>query len=187
MATEPSHTAFDKVQFEQLFKSHFAFLCNFAGQYVEDRDTAQDICQKVFIRLWEKREEMDPKQSIKSYLFTSVKNRCLNHIRDQQKYRSKVLDLDCGDIDFAQEDTDALATEELKQRIEAALAKLPDKCRLVFEMSRYQQKKYKEIAEELDIAQKTVEAHMSKAIKTLRTELKDYYFLALLLLEAGML
>lgn len=181
MPAPSGHSALDRPAFEQLFKSHFAYLCHFAGQYVQDRDAAQDICQQVFIRLWEKREEMDPNQSIPSYLFTAVKNRCLNHLRDTKKYRSKILDLDCGDLDFSREDQDLLAAEELQRRIEEALASLPDKCRAVFERSRYRQMKYQEIAEELDISPKTVEAHMSKALKTLREALSDYE-LGLLLL-----
>jgi RNA polymerase sigma-70 factor (ECF subfamily) len=174
MPNRPPRQALTRQDFEALFKEHFAFLCNFAQQYVHDGDTAQDICQRVFIRLWEKREEMDPHKSIQSYLFTAVKNRCLNHLRDNKKYRSKVLDLDCGDIDFSREDTDQLATDELRARIQEALNDLPEKCRMVFEMSRFQQMKYQEIADELDISQKTVEAHISKALKSLKEALKDY-------------
>ncbi len=174
MPDRREHTALDQPEFERLFKTHFAHLCNFARQYVHDEDAAQDITQKVFIRLWEKRAEMDPQQSIKSYLFTAVRNRCLNYLRDNKKYRSQVLDLDCGEIDFSREDEDHLAAEDLRRRIEQALSTLPEKCRLVFEMSRYRQMKYQEIADELNIAPKTVEAHMSKALKTLRAALQDY-------------
>lgn len=172
----------DKTHFEQMFRMHFERLCSFARQYVADRDTAQDICQKVFISLWEKREEMDPDRAIASYLFTSVKNRCLNHIRDHKKYRSHLLDVECGDLEIGTAITeDHFAVEELQQRIDAALATLPPKCRQVFELSRYEQKKYKEIAAELDISQKTVEAHMSKAIKSLRDHLGDYLTVLILL------
>lgn len=181
MPSTSLHTAFGKVQFEALFKSHFPYLRNYAQQYVGDMDTAQDICQRVFIGLWEKRANIDPAQSVKSYLFTSVKNRCLNYLRDNQKYRSRILDLDCGDLDLFSEE-EPLALEELQNRINEALQDLPDKCRTVFEMSRYQGMKYKEIAEELGIAQKTVEAHMTKAMKSLRTQLKDYHLLILFLL-----
>ena len=181
MAKLPLNIDFDESQFEALFKSHFQYLCSFAQQYVGDGDTAQEITQKVFITLWEKRETLNPKMSIKSYLFTSVKNRCLNYIRDNKKYRSKILDLDCGDLDFSVEE-ELLVEEELKQKIEAALSTLPEKCRRVFEMSRYQGLKYKEIAEELGIAQKTVEAHMSKAMKILREYLKHYLMIILVLI-----
>ena len=170
----------DRSQFEQLFKSHFAHLCNFARQYVHDHDVAQDICQKVFIRLWEKRVDMDPDKSIKSYLFTAVKNRCLNYIRDHKKYRSKLLDVDCGDIEVAFEDDDHFAAEELETKINTVLANLPEKCRMVFEMSRNKELKYREIADQLNISQKTVEAHMTKAMKAFRSALKDYLTLILL-------
>ncbi len=181
MSGSSPYKPFDRSQFEKLFKESFQLLCNFAKQYVGDEDTAQDICQRVFITLWEKRNDVDLKKSIKSYLFTSVKNRCLNHIRDHKKFRSKVLDLDCGDFDLFTED-EHFVEEDLKDKIEKALEKLPAKCRMVFEMSRFQNMKYREIAEELDIAQKTVEAHMSKAMKMLREDLKGYYAIAMIIL-----
>jgi len=178
------HTIFTERQFEALFKLHFQYLCNFARQYVGDTDAAQEITQKVFITLWEKREEMDPKLAVKSYLFTSVKNRCLNFIRDNKTYRSKVLDLDCGEVVIGIEE-EYFEEEELKEQIREALASLPPTCRKVFEMSRFQQMKYKEISEELEISQKTVEAHMSKALKMLREALKQYLLILLLILGYG--
>ena len=183
MSEPSSYKPLDKTEFENLFKLHFQHLCRFATQYVIDADTAQDICQKIFINLWEKRAEVNPHKSLKSYLFTAVKNRCLNHIRDQKKFRSKVLDLDCANFNIV-EDTDQLAVEELQTKIEKALNALPEKCRLVFEMSRFRNMKYREIAEELDISQKTVEAHMSKAMKHLRESLGDYLF-AIFIVLAG--
>jgi RNA polymerase sigma-70 factor (ECF subfamily) len=148
-----------------------------------DADSAQDICQKVFIGLWEKRADMDMNKSIKSYLFTAVKNRCLNHIRDHKKYRSQLLDVDCGDLEFVSEDTDRFAEKELQDKIERVLDSLPPKCRQVFELSRYQDMKYREIAVELDISQKTVEAHMTKAMKIFRQALKDYGWSVILFLS----
>ena len=182
MTNLPVHTPLDKVQFERLFKEHFVHLCNFANQYVHDLDTAKDIVQKVFVSLWENRAGIDSRKSVASYLFTSVKNRSLNYIRDQKKYRSHTLDLDCGDFEIAISD-DEQDIQELKDRIKKALSTLPEKCRLVFEMSRYQQMKYREIAEELSISQKTVEAHMTKAMKSLRANLREYSPLLLFLLN----
>ncbi len=164
---------FDHQHFERLFKTHFVHLCNFAYQFVKDRDAAKDITQKVYINLWENRAKIDLKQAPKSYLFTSVRNRSINYLRDHKKYRSKVLDLDIHDLDKSMEEEE-LDLEELRSKIAAALETLPTKCRQVFEMSRYQEMKYKDIAEELDISQKTVEAHMSRALKGLRELLKDY-------------
>lgn len=182
MLNQKAPDKLDRAAFEELFKSHFVYLCNFAFQYVSDMDTAKDITQKIFVHLWENREKIKPEQSIKSYLFTSVKNRCLNHIRDHKKYRSRILDIDIHDIDVACEN-DHLAVEELQNKIDQALLQLPEKCRKVFELSRYQDKKYKEIAEILDISVKTVEAHMSRALKSLRTDLQDYLPLLILLID----
>ena len=177
------HKSLDKALFEQLFKSHFVHLCNFAHQYVSDTDSARDITQKVFLKLWENRATIDPQQSIQSYLFTSVKNRCLNHIRDQKKYRSRFLDVEMEDFEMNFEE-DAFALSELQDKIDEALDALPEKCRKVFEMSRFRDMKYQAIADELEVSVKTVEAHMSKALKSLRAHLKDYlYFLVLWLLE----
>ena len=182
MAFKKSNTGLTEPQFEKLFKEFFIPLSNFAKQYVQDLDTAKDITQKVFLTLWEKRSQMNPEQSIKSYLFTSVKNRSLNYIRDHKKYRSEVLDLDCGDINMMEEER-PLEMADVQARVEQALNELPEKCRKVFELSRFRGMKYKEIAEELQIAQKTVEAHMSKAMKSLRENLKDLGTWLLVVLE----
>ncbi len=181
MPNSNKHKKLDKPSFEQLFKTHFVHLCNFAYQFVKDTDSAKDICQKVFINLWENREKIDLQKSIQSYLFTSVRNRCLNYIRDQKKYRSQVLDLEIHDFEIPVEEDD-IALSELKDKVAAALNDLPEKCRLVFEMSRYENMKYKDIAEALDISVKTVEAHMSRALKGLRENLDDYHFVLLLIL-----
>lgn len=167
------HNQLSKQQFENLFRTHFQHLVNFATQYVNEQSIAEDICQKIFLTLWEKRDTINPNQSIKSYLFTAVRNKCLNHIRDHKKFRSTVLDLDCGEIDLA-EPTAVEADDALSLQVKHALEQLPQKCRQVFELSKFQNLKYKEIAEELDISVKTVEAHMGKALKTLRTLLKNY-------------
>ena len=163
----------DEVLYEQLFKSNYQYLVNFARQYVADDNSCEDIVQKVFIRLWEKRADIKTDQGIKAYLFTAVRNRSLNHLRDTKKYRSELLDINCAKADIAFE-ADHFAIEELEKKIAEALASLPEKCRLVFEMSRYQEMKYREIAEELSISTKTVEAHMSKALKGLKKHLEGY-------------
>jgi RNA polymerase sigma-70 factor, ECF subfamily len=173
-------TQLDQVAFEALFKSHFAQLCNFASGYVSDMDAARDICQNVFILLWKNREQINTDQNVRSYLFTSVKNRCLNYIRDQKKYRSRVLDVDIQDIDISFEEIE-LATDDLEIKIQKSLDALPEKCRQVFIMSRFEEKKYQEIAAALDISIKTVEAHMSRALRSLREDLKDHLYVLLLL------
>ncbi|HEB62680.1 MAG TPA: RNA polymerase sigma-70 factor [Bacteroidetes bacterium] len=182
MSDQDSHKIFDEAMFEQLFKTQFIKLCNYAVQFVYDMDTAKDITQKVFINLWEKRENINPQKSIQSYLFTSVRNRCFNYIRDNKKYHSEVLDFETVDIDHIT-DIDNISLKELEDKIDGILSTLPEKCRIAFEMSRFKGMKYKDIAEELGVSVKTVEAHISKALKSLREQLKGYELLLFILME----
>jgi RNA polymerase sigma-70 factor, ECF subfamily len=171
----------DELVFEQLFKTHFQHLFNFAFQYLPDEDIAKDITQNVFVKLWEHRTSIDTQKSVQSYLFTSVRNSCINHIRDHKKYNSRILDVELAEIESGIK-TDNYEYIELEQKINKILGSLPEKCRKVFEMSRFENKKYKEIAIELDISEKTVEAHMSKALKSLKEHLREYLISVLLIL-----
>ena len=155
MSPIKNNTKLDKDLFEQLFKEHFVYLTNFAIKYVYDTEIARDITQKVFINLWEKRNSIDLEKSIRSYLFTSVRNRCINYIRDNKKFRSEILDIDILDTEYSYETKD-IELKELEEKIDSILSSLPEKCRQVFVMSRYKNMKYKEIARELDISEKTV-------------------------------
>ena len=146
-----------------------------------DLDDAKEIVQDVFINLWNKRETISSEKSVKSYLFTSVKNRCFNFIRDNKKFRSNVLDIDIADYEVTFEN-DSFSEPELQTKINNAINKLPEKCRQVFKLSRIEELKYKEIADKLSISVKTVEAQMSKALKVLRKELKEYITVILLFL-----
>jgi RNA polymerase sigma-70 factor (ECF subfamily) len=129
--------------FEKLFKTHYDALCHFAMGYLKDRDSSEGIVQEVFVTFWHKRESVDPQKSVKSYLYTAVKNRCLNYIRDHEKFRSYVLDVEI-ELEVPAREEQPFEAEELKKRIEDALDKLPPRCREVFEMSRFEEKKYQE-------------------------------------------
>lgn len=168
------NTGLDKQSFEILFRTHFKGLTFFALEYVKDYEIAREIVQEVFVNLWEKRSSIDPEKSPKSYLGTSVRNRCLNYLRDQKKYYPDILEMESIGPDEEYSEMDKLITDELKAKIEEATRELPDKCKEVFLLSRFENKKYKEIAQELDISVKTVEAQMSKALKMMREKLADY-------------
>lgn len=180
-------TKLDKSGYEQLFRQHYAALCRYGLSIIGDADQSEDIVQQVFVKLWNKRSEMDMSRSLKSYLFTSVRNACINYIRDTKKFQSEILDIEIYANDVASGFTDGatnLLAGELEQRIRSAMNKLPEKSLEVFQMSRTENLKYKEIAEKLGVTVKTVEAHMSKALKMLREELKDYLvFLILAMLK----
>jgi len=177
-----SYNNINRQLFEQLFREHYNALCNFGMRYLHDTDSAQEIVQDVFINLWQKKETITSDKSVKSYLYTSVKNRCLNYIRDNKKFRSQYLDVEL-ELDIPFEDVDLFSESETQDKINTALGKLPEKCRQVFELSRFEELKYKEIAERLGISQKTVEIHMSKALKILRIELKDLLMILILIMH----
>jgi len=172
--------ALDKPAFEELFRSFFPGLVLFAQKYLPDQDTAKEIVHNVFINLWEKRENVDTSSSLKSYLFTSVYNRCLNHIRDQKKFDKDETHLQRLDSTEFADGTDRLEEQELEERIYDALQALPERCREVFTLSRFEGLKYSEIAEKLGISVKTVEAQMSKALRILREKLIDYLTIMIL-------
>jgi RNA polymerase sigma-70 factor (ECF subfamily) len=164
----------NKQSFELLFRENFTALSGFARKYVKDLDTAKEIAHDVFINLWEKRNEIDSEKPLRSYLFTSVRNRCLNYIRDQKKFdKTGNISENPGYSQLA-EDNDPLEIMELEERINLAIDSLPDKCREIFIMNRFRDLKYAGIAKELDISVKTVEAQMSRALKTLREKLAMY-------------
>lgn len=162
------------MSFEKIFKEYFIVLCSFAYKYLHDSDEAKDIVHQVYMNLWEKRNEIRINQSIRSYLYTSVHNRCLNHIRDNKKFVNDDYPNSRENLSPFIDSTDYLEIEELKTHIYKALHELPEGCRKVFTLSRYDGKKYKEIAQELGISIKTVETQMSKALKHMKTRLIKY-------------
>jgi RNA polymerase sigma-70 factor (ECF subfamily) len=180
------HDSILKQKFETLFREHFTGLCYFARKYTGDPDSAKEIVHSVFIRIWENRLQFDWEKPAKSYLFTSVYNRSLNLIRDNQKFinheEAAMQHLVTGESEFH----DNLETAELESLIKSALQRLPAKCREIFELSRFEGRKYAEIAELLHISVKTVEAQMSKALHSMKENLKDYLTLLLLLLIRNM-
>jgi RNA polymerase sigma-70 factor (ECF subfamily) len=164
----------DKNGFEILFRTHFKGLTFFALEYVKDYEAAREIVQEVFVNVWEKRKSVDLEKSPKSYLSTSVRNRCLNYLRDRKKYSPDILEMESIGSDEEYIELDELIGDELKNKIDKATGELPDKCREIFLLSRIENKKYKEIADELNISVKTVEAQMSKALKLMREKLADF-------------
>jgi RNA polymerase sigma-70 factor, ECF subfamily len=171
----------NEISFEQLFRSEYKGLCFFALRYVRDMEAAKEIVQDSFLSLWEKRESIDLEKSVKSYIATSIRNKCLNYLRHNKKYYHDLLpdDIQNGNLFF--ESNDLLMETELQARINKAINELPDKCREVFLLSRYDNLKYNEIAARLQISVKTVETQMSKALQLMRQRLSDYLALLLLL------
>lgn len=174
LTTNITFNQLDKKTFEQLFKSHFVALTAFAKKYVKDLDLSKEIVHDVFVNLWDKRETIDADKPIKSYLYTSVHNRCLNAIRDHKKFDTSEKTLKKADVAMSWNYEDNMDELELEEKINRSIAALPDKCKEAFVLSRFEQLKYNEIATKLDISVKTVESHISKALKILRENLSEY-------------
>lgn len=147
-------------------------------KYVGDLDEAKNLVHEAFIAVWEKFDSLPPETSFRSYLYTAVKNRSLNHVRD----RKKQVSMEQVPEDSLSENNDLLVARELEKEIELAIESLPEKCREVFEMSRKDGLKYAEISKKLDISVKTVEAQMSKALSVLRDRLGEYLAIILFIL-----
>jgi len=165
----------DEQAFELLFHKYFIRLCGFANKFLNDPDEAQEIVQEVFVKIWEGREKIDPEESLKSYIFKITQNLSLNRLQ-RKKIESKYTEIYklvyIEQHAFSAHDT--LMGLELEENIASAIRKLPTECRKVFQMSRVEGLKYREIAITLNISAKTVEAQMSKAFRILRLELSDY-------------
>ncbi|NJM15862.1 MAG: RNA polymerase sigma-70 factor [Bacteroidales bacterium] len=175
MSTEKNIAA-EKV-FEQTFKEYFTPLTLYARKFIFDIEVAKDIVHTIFHNLWEKQDEVDFSKPLKSYLFTSVHNRCLNHIRDNKKFSQAQQ----PDIESETSTYSLSHVNDLNLALKNALNALPERCREVFELSRFQELKYNEISDRLNVSVKTVEAQMTKALKILRLELKEFLPLILLI------
>jgi len=170
--------------FEMYFKSYYQSLCSYAWSYLKDTEEAEEVVQNTFVSMWEKRDTLNIQTSAKSYLYAMVRNACLNLIKHQkikQKYVGEELALATDGYESV---THEVSSRELEVRISNALETLPEQCRLVFKLSRFEELKYAEIAAHLNISVKTVENHMGKALRLMREQLKDYLPLIITTLTA---
>jgi len=145
-------------------------------KYTGDLDAAKNLVHEVFINLWERFDSLPQDTNYKSYCYTAVRNKSLNYIRDRKKF---VMIADVPDNQITVSDT-SLETSELQLKIEAAIASLPEKCRMVFELNRIEGLKYAEIAKKMNISIKTVEAQMSKALAVMKEHLSEFMTLIFL-------
>ena len=172
--TLENKSTLDKITFEQLFRDYFKPLTAFAKKYVGDIESAKEIVHEVFFNLWVKKETIDPTKAVKSYLYTSTYNRSLNFIRDNRKFDKNAKRETTPNSESIWNFTDHMVTLELEEKINKTINLMPEKCREVFLLSRFEGLKYSEIAEKLNISVKTVESQMSKALMVLRENLKEY-------------
>ena len=171
----------NRAAFEKLFKLHYAPLCAFANSMISDLDASEDLVQDLFFHLWEIKEELPAETAWKSYLFKAVQNRCFNllkHYKIREKHQEEVR------AEFNEFSTEEEYSEEndVQQKLMQAIEKLPPERKKVFLMHRFEEMKYREIAEKLNISVKTVENQIGKALQFLREEMKQHLPLLFLLI-----
>lgn len=164
----------DKKAFEQMFNTHYQSLCNYACSMLKDIDEAEEVVQNTFFNIWNKREVLQVSTSVKSYVYRAVHNDCLNKIKHSKVKAVYAADYKSSMGSGFDDSAKVLESKELGKKINDAISSLPEQCGIVFKLSRFENLKYSEIADHLDISVKTVENHMGKALKILRGHLKDY-------------
>lgn len=165
--------------FELVFNYYYSGLVVYADQIIKNMAVSEDIVQSVFMKLWETREAIEIR-SFRSYFIQCVKNRCIDHLRSQQTKQR--LDNRIPDADNLVMDEDLWTKNELSELLENSIEDLPPRCREIFKMSRYENLKIAEIADQLNISKRTVETQISKALKVLRVKLADYIAILVVLL-----
>lgn len=161
--------------YESLFHRFYTPLCQFILKYVGDETLAEEIVQETFIHFWEKRDTLNIHSSLKSYLYTSAKNNALNYLKSQyarQGFQRDFFDKEEIPINTTQE---SILFDELQVLVQKAIKRLPERCRTVYLLSRNSGLSYQEIADELGISVKTVEAQMGLALKRLREYLNFHW------------
>lgn len=168
---------------DALFHAVYPHLCAYANKFLNDIDEAEEVVQEVFYKLWKNREQLDETQSIKAYLFTAVKNSCFKYLEHQKvkdKYKGLLARVYKSSALQDNSAHEAFVAGELEEEFNKALDQLPEQCRRIFEMSRFEGYKYNEIADKLSISPKTVETQMSRALHKIRLSLRDYILMLVL-------
>lgn len=158
---------------EKIFKQYYSYICSSVYKIIPDSNLTEDLAQDVFYELWRKREKIEINSSLKAYLKRAAINKALNYIR------SRKMKFDSDEDDTVQSipvrsSEGSLEADELQDIINEVIDSLPEKCRIVFMMSRHEEMSYKEIAAALEISVKTVENQISKALKILKIAVNPY-------------
>jgi RNA polymerase sigma-70 factor (ECF subfamily) len=163
----------DSDAFEKLFRQYCQPLINFARHFVRDTQIAENIVQDVFLRIWANRTHLNPSSNIKTYLYCAVKNHAINYLRHAH-VENRSVDVLKNMNSPVRTPEEKWQEKEMKASIHLAIEELPEKCRLIFCMSRYDHLTYAEIADIQNLSIKTVETHMGRALKFLRKRLAPF-------------
>jgi RNA polymerase sigma-70 factor (ECF subfamily) len=173
----------DEAAFEQVFKSHFKTLHAYAFTILKDEIQAEEIVQQVFFKLWDRAESLSITGSVTAYLYRAVHNESLNYIKHQKVRSQHRLHVAYSMKNQADHASKKVLNSELEKKLHEAMEELPEQCRTIFQLSRFEEMKYREIADQLDISVKTVENQMGKALRLLRIKLVDFLPILIFLLN----
>lgn len=165
--------------FEKLYDEYYSPLCLFANKYLHDLDLSRSLVQELFVNLWLKREKLTVQgDSLRFYLYKAVRNKSVDYLRELKK-RVRLSDLSESRLDSSFEDK--LEEAELNARLNQSISELPEKCREIFLLCRFEGLKYTQIAEKLNISVKTVEMQMGIALKKIKDKLSDLQIVRLMM------
>jgi RNA polymerase sigma-70 factor, ECF subfamily len=170
------------MSFEEVFKSHFRNLHAYAFTLLKDETDAEEMVQNVFCRLWEKKEQLDIHSSATAYLYKAVYHECLNFLKHRKVKAAYKVFAQTRPANELASATTKLQLAELEWHIKNAIDGLPEQCRIIFQMSRFGELKYQEIADQLGLSIKTIENQMGKALRIMREKLVDFLPLYLIIL-----
>jgi RNA polymerase sigma-70 factor, ECF subfamily len=164
----------DYKAFEEIFHHLYNSLCNYALKYVKDTTIAEEVVSDVFFKLWKNKSQINILSSFQHYIFRAVKNQSLDYLKNKNNQNLSIHEINFYVYDsYAESPEEEMSNQELDNKIERAIQTLPQQCKNIFVMSREQGLKYREIAEKLNISIKTVETQMGRALKALRSFLKN--------------
>ncbi len=163
----------DRGALRAIFDQQYDSVCRVIFRFVHDPGLSEDLAQEVFVRFWEKRSTITVDSNLPAYLRRMATNEALAHLRKKTRYQADELPIHLPGHQSAPAD-EQFQAQELSERITQAVDSLPPRCRTVFQLSRFEEKTYQEIANELEISIKTVENQMGKALRVLREKLGDY-------------
>ena len=165
----------DQFAFTEIYNRYWKPMLALAGEKLGDIDEAKEVVQQIFVSLWVRRHELEIRNGLSGYIAVSIKYRIINILNRRYRLRQFAEENHAG-IDYDDSMEKVMELEELQHRIDNIIAKLPEKCRLVFQLSRNDGISHKKIAQKLNISEKTVEAHIGKALKVIKSGLKSFIF-----------
>lgn len=171
----------DQKAFDSLFRKYYKYLVVTAYHYVKDNNQAKDMAQEIFCDIWQRRKEIKINHP-KAFLRRAVVNKCLATIRKNSRidYSDETSSFDIQSKKYVDEE---ISFNEVNQILKRVVESLPDRCKEIFKLSRFEQLSHKEIAAQLDISVKTIENQMTKALKIVRKELKEHGLLGIIILS----